>query len=95
MGEVRIVACGAVGSGKSAVLDEIEVALRAIGLSVTYADPAAAQSEKNMTHADLASELERTKPHIVLVEATQAAIQAGYFPDHCTLAQSKAPEPEA
>ncbi len=52
MAEVRIIAAGPVGCGKSAVLGEIEIALRAIGLPVRYADEREAQSEKNMTHAD-------------------------------------------
>ncbi len=68
MSEVRIIAAGPVGSGKSALLGEIEIALKAIGIPVVYSEPTQAQSEKAMTHADWASELERTQPNVVLVE---------------------------
>lgn len=65
---VTITARGPVGIGKSAVLGEIEIALRAIGLTVEWADPAAAQAEKNMTHADWMDALEMYQPTVVLVE---------------------------
>jgi Ni2+-binding GTPase involved in maturation of urease and hydrogenase len=70
MAEVRIIAVGPVGSGKSALLGEIEIALKAIGIAVSYADEVGAQQEKNMTHADWTSELERTRPTVVLVEVS-------------------------
>ena len=69
MAEVHIIADGPIGSGKSALLGEIEIALKAIGIPVKWFHPEAARQEKNMTHADWVSELERTKPTVVLIEA--------------------------
>lgn len=66
--EIFVTVSGPVGCGKSAVAGEIEIALRAIGLSVRYADAAAAQAEKNTTHADWQAYLEMYKPSVVLVE---------------------------
>lgn len=66
--KVTVTVSGPVGSGKSAILGEIEIALKAIGVPVSYADEKAAQSEKNMTHADWASALELYQPSVVLVE---------------------------
>jgi len=68
MREVTITASGPVGSGKSAILGEIEIALKAIGVEVRYADPKAAQQEKNMTHADWMDTIEMYNPTVVLVE---------------------------
>ncbi len=66
--EVRITASGPVGSGKSALLGEIENLLIVLGIPVRYEDASAAQSEKNGTHADWLTELQATKPIVVLVE---------------------------
>ncbi len=68
MSEVTITAAGAVGSGKSALLGEIEVLLRALNIPYRYADEKAARVEKALTHADWIGELEATKPCVVLVE---------------------------
>lgn len=68
MSEITVTVSGPVGCGKSAVLGEIEIALRAIGVPVRYADPVGAESEKGMTHADWATYLEMYKPSVVLVE---------------------------
>ena len=65
---VTITASGPVGSGKSAILGEIEIAMKALGVPVTWADLKSAQQEKNMTHADWASALEMYQPSVVLVE---------------------------
>lgn len=65
---VTVTASGPVGCGKSAVLGEIEIALKAIGVPVRYADPSAAQSEKNMTGADWDEALALYRPTVVLVE---------------------------
>ena len=65
---VTITASGKVGSGKSAVLGEIEIAMKALGVPVRYLDAASAQAEKNMTHADWQSALDLYKPEVVLVE---------------------------
>lgn len=68
MKEVTITVSGPVGCGKSAILGEIEILCKALGIPCRYADPVAAQSEKNMTHADWTSDLELYKPSVVLVE---------------------------
>ncbi len=65
---VLVTVSGPIGCGKSAVLGEIEIALRALGLSVLHADPMAWRSEKNMTHADWQRELDLYKPTVVLDE---------------------------
>jgi hypothetical protein len=66
--EVIISAAGGVGSGKSALLGEIEILLKSLGVNYRWADPEAAQAEKNLTHADWIGELEATTPSVVLVE---------------------------
>jgi ABC-type transport system involved in cytochrome c biogenesis ATPase subunit len=73
MNEVIITASGPVGSGKSALLGEIEIMLKAMGIPVRYLDEAEAQAEKNMTHADWIGELEYIKPSVVLVEKIERA----------------------
>lgn len=69
MREVTITVSGPVGCGKSAILGEIEILCKALGVPCRYADEAAAQAEKNGTHADWTSALEMYKPSVVLVEA--------------------------
>lgn len=66
--EITVTVSGPVGSGKSAMLGEIEILCKALGLAVRYTDPAAAQSEKNMTHADWTAALDMYKPSVVLAE---------------------------
>ena len=68
MSEITVTVSGPVGCGKSAIAGEIEIALRAVGVPVRYADPAAAQSEKGMTGADWAGYIDMYKPTVVLVE---------------------------
>lgn len=68
MSEVVVTVSGPVGCGKSAIAGEIEIALKAIGVPVRYADEKEAQSEKNQTHADWAEYLEMYQPSVVLVE---------------------------
>jgi len=75
MNEVIITASGPVGSGKSALLGEIEIMLKALGIPVHYEDEAAAQIEKNLTHADWVAELESIKPSVVLAEKIERAAQ--------------------
>lgn len=65
---VTVTVSGPVGCGKSAIYGEIEIALKAIGVTVQHADLVGAVSEKNMTGADWASALELYKPHVVLRE---------------------------
>lgn len=73
--EVTITVAGPVGSAKSALLGEIEILLNALGVPVRYADPAAAQAEKNMTHADWTASFEMYQPKVVLVEHIAKGIQ--------------------
>lgn len=68
MSEIKIKVEGPVGSGKSALLGEIEILCKALGVPVRYADPAAAASEKAMTRADWITYLEMYKPSVVLHE---------------------------
>jgi hypothetical protein len=68
MNEVKIIVSGPVGCGKSALLGEIEILMKALGIPVRYQDDAAAQAEKRMTHADWQSSLEMYEPSVVLVE---------------------------
>jgi uridine kinase len=70
MGErVTVTVSGPTGSGKSAVMGEIEIALRALGLTVEH--DADFQSEKNMTHADWQTALDLYKPTVVLREVNE------------------------
>lgn len=68
MSQITVTVSGPVGCGKSAIAGEIEIALKAIGVPVTYADEAAALSEKRMTHADWTGYLEMYRPSVVIVE---------------------------
>lgn len=68
MSEIVVIVSGPVGSGKSAVAGEIEIALKAIGVPVRYADPAGATSEKRMTGADWQTYIEMYKPSVTIVE---------------------------
>jgi hypothetical protein len=74
MGEVLVIVAGAVGSGKSAVLGEIEIALRAIGLTVRYSDDKQAQIERALTHADWETALATSQPQIVLMEQIERPV---------------------
>jgi hypothetical protein len=68
MSEITITVRGRVGSGKSAILGEIEILMKALGIPVRYANEEAAASEKRMTGADWTTFLEMYKPSVVLVE---------------------------
>ena len=76
MSEIKITVEGPVGSGKSALLGEIEILCKAIGIPVRYADPEDAASEKAMTHADWAEYLEMYEPSVVLQEKDQRVDEA-------------------
>lgn len=72
MAKVYVTVSGAVGSGKSAVCGEVEIAMKALGLVVEWADPVAAQAEKNATHADWQEALDLYRPTVVIEELVQA-----------------------
>lgn len=56
---------GPVGSGKSAICGEIEIAMKAIGVPVEWRD---GDAEKRLTHADWQSDLDLYKPSVVIRE---------------------------
>jgi MoxR-like ATPase len=72
MSEIRIIVEGPVGCGKSAIAGEIEIAMRAIGVPVRFADEKEMRSEKNMTHADWTGYLEMYQPSVVIEERIAA-----------------------
>lgn len=68
MSEITVTVSGPVGSGKSAIAGEIEIALKAVGVPVRYADQKAEQSEKRMTGADWTGYIDMYQPSVVIVE---------------------------
>ncbi|MEH4266497.1 ead/Ea22-like family protein [Klebsiella aerogenes] len=64
-GEVLVTVAGFTGCGKSAIAGEIEIAMRAIGVPVTWAN---GDSEKRMTGADWLTAIEMYKPTVRIVE---------------------------
>ena len=68
MSEITVTVSGPVGCGKSAIAGEIEIALKAVGVPVRYADPKAEQSEKRMTGADWTGYIDMYQPSVVIVE---------------------------
>ncbi|HGV4656188.1 TPA: ead/Ea22-like family protein [Klebsiella pneumoniae] len=64
-GEVLVTVAGFTGCGKSAIAGEIEIAMKAIGLPVTWAN---GDSEKRMTGADWLIAIEMYKPTVRIVE---------------------------
>ncbi len=64
-GEVLVTVAGFTGCGKSAIAGEIEIAMKAIGVPVTWAN---GDSEKRMTGADWLTAIEMYKPHVRIVE---------------------------
>jgi hypothetical protein len=68
MTEITVTVSGPVGCGKSAIAGEIEIALRAVGVPVRFADEKEMRSEKNMTGADWTGYLEMYKPSVVIIE---------------------------
>lgn len=64
-GEVLVTVAGFTGCGKSAIAGEIEIAMKAIGVLVTWAN---GDSEKRMTGADWLTAIEMYKPTVRIVE---------------------------
>jgi hypothetical protein len=62
---VSVTISAPVGSGKSAICGEIEIALKAIGVPVTWPD---GEAEKRLTHADWQRDLDIYKPSVVIRE---------------------------
>jgi hypothetical protein len=66
--EVAIIVRGSSGSGKSALLGEIQILLQAMRVPHRFEDPQKWQQELNLSGADWQAELDRTKPVVVLCE---------------------------
>ena len=64
-GEVLVVVSGFTGCGKSAIAGEIEIAMKAIGVPVRWAN---GDAEKRMTGADWLTAIEMYKPTVRIVE---------------------------
>lgn len=64
-GEVLVTVSGFTGCGKSAIAGEIEIAMRAIGVSVTWEN---GDAEKRTTGADWLTAIEMYKPMVRIVE---------------------------
>ena len=64
-GEVLVTVAGFTGCGKSAIAGEIEIAMKAIGVPVTWDN---GDSEKRMTGADWLTAIEMYKPTVRIVE---------------------------
>ena len=70
---VVITVSGPVGSGKSAICGEIEIAMKAIGVPVEWRD---GDAEKRLTHADWARDLDLYKPSVAIREENPAMERA-------------------
>lgn len=84
---ITVVVSGLTGTGKSAICGEIEIALKALGIDVSWE---ASQPEKSMTHGDWAEALETYKPVVLIREVNIARLPDRGFGGG-NLAQSKAP----
>ncbi len=62
MSKITIIVSGETGSGKSAIVGEIEIALRAIGVPVTVAE------RDTMVVADYQYWIDLYKPEITIIE---------------------------
>ncbi|ATM92204.1 ead/Ea22-like family protein [Klebsiella aerogenes] len=63
--EVLVTVAGFTGCGKSAIAGEIEIAMKAIGVPVTWVN---GDAEKRMTGADWLTAIEMYKPTVRIVE---------------------------
>ncbi|MFT1603703.1 ead/Ea22-like family protein [Enterobacter hormaechei subsp. oharae] len=64
-GEVLVTVAGFTGCGKSAIAGEIEIAMKAIGVPVQWAN---GDAEKRMTGADWLTAIELYKPCVRIIE---------------------------
>lgn len=69
---VNVTISGPVGSGKSAIAGEIEIALKAIGVPVQWDD----EGEKRMTHADWQEALGIYRPSVRIVEIADSEVSS-------------------
>lgn len=73
-GEVLVTVAGFTGCGKSAIAGEIEIAMKAIGVPVKWAN---GDAEKRMTGADWLTAIEMYKPSVRIVEVNVPRAAAG------------------
>ncbi|MDD9239915.1 ead/Ea22-like family protein [Enterobacter roggenkampii] len=73
-GEVLVTVAGFTGCGKSAIAGEIEIAMKAIGVPVKWAN---GDAEKRMTGADWLTAIEMYKPSVRIVEVNVPRTAAG------------------
>lgn len=73
-GEVLVTVAGFTGCGKSAIAGEIEIAMKAIGVPVQWAN---GDAEKRMTGADWLTAIEMYKPSVRIVEVNVPRAAAG------------------
>lgn len=65
---ITVTVSGPVGSGKSAICGEIEIAMKAIGVPVQWDD----EGEKRMTHADWQGAIDMYQPAVTIREVNPA-----------------------
>lgn len=82
---ITVTVSGPVGSGKSAICGEIEIALRAIGVNVSWPD---GDTEKRLTHAEWQEAIDLYMPTVIIHEVIIKPIPPGYFGND-TLSRSK------
>lgn len=66
---VRVTVSGLTGSGKSAIAGEIEIALKALGVSVRWVN---GDDETRLTHADWQEAIEMYNPQVEIEEINHA-----------------------
>lgn len=89
MTEITVTVSGSVGCGKSAIAGEIEIALRAVGVPVRFADEKGEREEKNTTGADWAGYIDMYKPSVVIVEQIDPACQTNLEGPQCCMCGKK------
>lgn len=65
---VTVTVSGLTGSGKSRITHEIEVALKAVGVSVTWTDPADKREADSEAHSEQSGNWQPELPEVVLQE---------------------------
>lgn len=88
MPAIMVAVTGPVGCGKSAIASEIEIALKAVGVSVTWEGGIAERNSVPIENLDPGSLVDLT---VTIVELTTASIPDGQFGGP-TLATSRDPE---
>jgi hypothetical protein len=68
MARVTVTVSGPTGSGKSRILAEIEIALKAVGVSVSWADPSDRRDVNSEHWADATGAWQPDLPEVILQE---------------------------